>query len=277
MKKRRHPFLKILLLIVVGVGLLFADSAARIVTTEYALSYAELPAAFDGFRIVQLSDLHGAEFGEGNARLLKKVGAAEPDVIALTGDLADESTDPAVVDALLAELADIAPVYYVSGNHEWSAHLTEAMETLLEAHGVTYLRNEYVSISRGGAEIVLAGVEDPNGRADQPKPDAVIAGLREAHPEAFTVLLGHRNDWTEKYPDLPVQLILCGHAHGGIIRLPGVGGLLGTGGTFFPDHTEGVFRCGAYRMVVSRGLGSSVPVPRFFNNPEIVAITLRAN
>ena len=142
MKKRRHPFLKILLLIVVGIGLLFADSAARIVTTEYALSYAELPAAFDGFRIVQLSDLHGAEFGEGNARLLKKVGAAEPDVIALTGDLADESTDPAVVDALLAELADIAPVYYVSGNHEWSAHLTEAMETLLEAHGVTYLRNE---------------------------------------------------------------------------------------------------------------------------------------
>ena len=275
MKKRRHIFLKTVLLLIVVIGLLIADSALRVVTTEYELSYGELPAEFDGFRIVQLSDLHGAEFGQGNARLLKKVAQAEPDVIALTGDLADENTDMAVVDALLVGLTQLAPVYYVSGNHEWSAHLTEAMETLLEAHGVIYLRNEYVSISRGGAEIVLAGVEDPNGRADQPKPDAVIAGLREAHPEAFTVLLGHRNDWTEKYPRLPVELVLCGHAHGGVIRIPGVGGVLGTGRTLFPGHTAGVFSGETYRMLVSRGLaGSTAGIPRFCNNPELVAVTL---
>ena len=277
MKRKKHVLFRCLLLIVVAVGLLFADSALRVVTTEYELTYPVLPVEFDGFRVVQLSDLHGAEFGQGNARLLKKVAQAEPDVIVLTGDLADKNTDMAVVDGLLGGLTQIAPVYYVSGNHEWSEHLLDALRVLFDQHGVTYLRNEYVCLTRGGPEIVLAGVEDPNGWADQPKPDAVIRELREAYPEAFTLLLGHRNDFVEKYPDLPVQLILCGHAHGGIVRLPGIGGLLGTGGTFFPDYTEGAYRIGAYRMIVSRGLGSSVPVPRFLNNPEIVAITLRAN
>ena len=275
MKKRRRLFPKAFLLLCVVIGVLLADSRLRIVTTEYELTYPELPAAFDGFRIVQLSDLHGAVFGKENARLLKKVASAAPDMIALTGDLADQETDMAVIDTLLIGLSEIAPVYYVSGNHEWSEHLLDALELLFEKYGVTYLRNEGMSLSRGGSEIVLAGVEDPNGLRSQPKPDAVIAGLRARTPEAFLILLGHRNDFAEKYPELPVDLIFCGHAHGGIVRLPGLGGLLGTGGTFFPDNTAGVYRSGTYRLVISRGLGSSLPVPRFLNNPEIVAVTLR--
>lgn len=277
MKKRRHPVLKIFLLLIVLLGLLCADSGLRIVTTEHELSFAELPQDFDGWRIVQLSDLHGAQFGKNNSRLLRRVEAAQPDMIVLTGDLADSDTDLTVVEALLPALGEIAPVYYVSGNHEWSAGLPETLREMMEESGARYLRNETLRLCRGDAEIALVGVEDPNGWETQQKPDEVVAQLRAEQPEMFAVLLGHRNDWITKYPELPVQLIFCGHAHGGIVRLPWIGGLLGTGGTFLPEHIDGVERSGSYQLVISRGLGNSVPIPRLFNNPEIVAVTLRCD
>jgi len=274
-KGRRHAGRKAALLLIVVLGLLTADSGIRIVTTEYELGFAALPADLDGVRIVQLSDLHGAVFGKDNTRLVSRVAAARPDLIALTGDLADRDTELSDIDTLLAALTQIAPVYYVSGNHEWSAGLPDVLTPLFDRYGVTYLRNEAVLFSVGDASLLLIGVEDPNGYRDQPTPEAVAAAAQTAHPDCFTVLLGHRNDFLTKYPALPVQLVLCGHAHGGIVRLPGIGGLLGTGGTFFPDYSAGIFPGKHYTMVVSRGLGSSVPVPRFRNNPEIVAVTLR--
>ena len=277
MRKRRHPVRKILLLLIVLLGVLCADSGLRIVTTEHELAFADLPQEFDGWRIVQLSDLHGAQFGHSNARLLRRVSAAAPDMIVLTGDLADSEADLQPVAALLSALTEIAPVYYVSGNHEWSEGLTGTLQALMEDCGVRYLRNETELLQRGGAQIALVGVEDPNGWETQKMPDEVVAQLRETQPETFAVLLGHRNDWVEKYPALSVQLIFCGHAHGGIVRLPGVGGVFGTGGTFFPEHTDGVVRSGSYQLVISRGMGNSVAIPRIFNNPEIVAVALKSS
>lgn len=276
-RKKRGFFTKIILILALLCGLIAADSRWRIVTTEYAVSSEKLPPEFSGFKIVQLSDLHGEEFGEGNERLLKKVAAAQPDMIALTGDLADENTELSVIDTLLTGLTDIAPVYYVSGNHEWWVGCLSELAELFDAHGVTYLRNEYVLLERGESSIVLAGVEDPNGYSDMPKPDEVVDIIKEAHPDAYTVLLGHRNYWVEEYPDLEVDIILCGHAHGGIIRLPFAGGLLGTDRSLFPDYVDGMTASGSYEMIVSRGLGSSVPIPRFLNNPEIVVLTLKTS
>ena len=274
MKQRRKSkkLIRSLLLLAVLCGGAVADSNLRLVTTEYALSFPNLPAAFDGLRIVQLSDIHGAGFGKGNARLLRAVRETKPDLIALTGDLADRDTDFADVDTLLAALTALAPVYYVSGNHEWSAHALAPLQSRFERHGVRYLRNEAVTLERGGARLVLAGVEDPNGRADQPTPEEVAAALPA---DEFRVLLGHRNDWVTDHPDLPVDLILCGHAHGGVIRLPLLGGVLDHHGTFFPEYTDGVFNSGTYKMVVSRGLGNTGGVPRFYNNPEVVTVTLK--
>ena len=276
MNKRKHIFLKITVSLVLAGGLLLADSNLRIVETRYELAYTTLPEGFDGFTVVQLSDVHGALFGKDNSYLLKKVRAAAPDLIAVTGDLADADTDLRRVDALLAGLVEIAPVYYVSGNHEWSDGVLGQLTETLEARGVRYLRNEYEVFERGGEALVLAGVEDPNGRADQPKPDGFIASLRDERPGDFVLLLGHRNYWVKEYPTLPVDLILCGHAHGGIVRLPFAGGLLGQGRIWFPDYDAGLYESGSYRMLVSRGLGNSVPIPRFWNNPELVTVTLRA-
>ncbi len=275
--KRRSKRRRIALLAAAALlAALLLDSRFRLVTTGYELRFASLPPAFDGFRVVQLSDLHGACFGRENARLLRAVRAEEPDLIALTGDLVDSRSDLAQTEALLTRLTEIAPVCYVSGNHEWSERLLPRLTPILARCGVRYLRNESVELARGGARIVLAGVEDPNGPLDMPRPDEVIAQCRETHPDDFLLLLGHRNDWIERYPDLDADLVLCGHAHGGVVRIPGVGGLLGTDRRLFPEHTEGVHDSGRYRLVISRGLGSGARIPRLFNNPELVCVTLRS-
>lgn len=275
MKQRSKRLRRTLLLVLLVLAVLIGDGRLRLTSTEYSLSFDNLPAAFDGFRIVQLSDVHGAVFGAGNERLLRAVAAAEPDLIALTGDLADRDTDLEDTDQVLAGLAEIAPLYYVSGNHEWSEDLLEPLQVLFQRRGVRYLRNEYLTLERADQHIVLAGVEDPNGWRDQLRPDALAARIRETYPEDFVLLLGHRNDFLEKYPTLPVDLILCGHAHGGVIRIPGVGGLLGTNRELFPDYTAGVYTGETYRLLVSRGLGRMRGIPRIFNNPEVVVLTLR--
>ena len=271
MKKRLRRWLALFLVL----AALAADSRLRLVTREYTLTPDALPAGFEGFRIVQLSDLHGAEFGEGNIRLLRAVAAAQPDRIVLTGDLADKNTDLSVIDTLLQGLSAIAPVDYVSGNHEWSAGLLPRLEPLFARSGVRWLRNEAEILEREGDTLWLAGVEDPNGFRDMEQPDALVQRLREGAPDACMLLLAHRNYWLERYPALDVDAVLCGHAHGGVIRLPGLGGLLGSGRTWLPKYTAGVYEGPRYDMLVSRGLGSSNRIPRFLNNPEIVVVTLR--
>lgn len=271
MKKTGRKILLIILLLALTAGLMLADSNSRIVVTEYVSRSDSLPEGFEGFTIVQLSDIHGRDFG---GRLAEKTAELEPDIIVITGDLADRDTDMELVDSLLAELTHTAPVYYISGNHEWGEGLITQVKTLLEKHGVTYLSNSYVTLQAGDDEIILAGVEDPNSMSGMPAPDEVVEGIRDAEGDKFTVLLGHRNYWAEKYPDLEVDIIICGHAHGGIVRLPFVGGVLGTGFEFFPDYVDGMHAVGQYELVISRGLGNSAGIPRFLNNPEIVVLTL---
>lgn len=273
-RPRRRAARRVMLLLALLVAAGFADSALRVVTTEYTVASARLPAEFDGFRVVQLSDVHGKEFGEGNKTLLARVAAAEPDLIALTGDLASDAEDLPAVERLLAGLTAIAPVYYVSGNHEWASGILPALSALFDARGVRWLRNEALTLTRGGAEIVLAGVDDPNGPRDQLTPDALCDRIAAEKPGDFVLLLAHRNDFREKYPDLAADAVLCGHAHGGVVRLPFVGGLLGTGREFFPADTAGALPSGRYTLIVSRGIGDA-PVPRFCNNPEIVVAVLR--
>lgn len=275
--RRRRPLRAALLLLLAALmAFLLLNSKYSLTVTDYSLSYPSLTAEFDGFRIVQLSDLHGAEFGEGSSRLVAAVRAQSPDIIALTGDFLDEGkTDDELprLRVLVSALSAIAPVYFVSGNHDWASGEIDALAETLEECGAVYLRNEYVEIWRGGASIVLCGVEDPNGFADMIKPDALVAGLRGEHPDSFALLLGHRNYWLERYPQLDIDLALCGHAHGGIVRLPFLGGVLGSNARLFPEYDAGLFH-GRYDLIVSRGLGNSVPVPRFLNVPEIVSVTL---
>ena len=139
---------------------------------------------------------------------------------------------------------------------------------------MTYLRGGYEEITRPGGSIVVCGVEDARAGARVTPADELVCRAREKYPDGFLLFLGHRNDWLRRYPFLDVDLALGGHAHGGIVRLPMIGGLLGNDVRFFPDYDGGLYR-GSYDLIVSRGLGNSVPIPRLFNIPEIVSITLR--
>ena len=264
----------ILALIAAAAAFLIKDSLEDLEISRYEVNSQKLPESFDGFKIVQLSDLHGAEFGEDGMELVDKVGSLEPDMIALTGDFVTDEGDLAAVEKLAARLVKLCPVYFISGNHEFGSGLAVKGRNILERAGVKYLSNEYLTISRGEDEILLGGVEDPLAYADMLSPDELAQKMNDAAPDAFKILLGHRNYWMTEYPELPVDLIFCGHAHGGLIRIPGVGGLIGTDRRLFPDFDAGEYNNGRYTLIVSRGLGNSVSIPRVFNRPEIVCVEL---
>lgn len=275
-KKSRRALWFVLLILAAVTALLIYDSAHTLTLSEYEICSVRLPESFDGFKIVQLSDLHGAVFGESDEAIAEMVSDERPDIIALTGDLISDGDDLDAVRTLLKALEGISDIYFVSGNHDYGSGFESELADILSEYGVHYLRNEYLPLERGGGKIVLAGVEDPNSWAGMIEPDELCGELRSEYPESFAILLGHRNYWANEYPELPVELILCGHNHGGIVRLPFAGGLLGTDRSLLPEYDMGLFTEGSYSMVVSAGLGNSVPIPRFLNRPEVVSITLRS-
>ncbi|MBO4832353.1 MAG: metallophosphoesterase [Oscillospiraceae bacterium] len=273
-EKKRVSWAWIVVLLLIVVALIVADSSLRIVTNEYEAFFDDLPPEFDGYRIVQISDLHARRFGEGNRRLMEAVLTADPDIIAVTGDLIDSDNQGETAREILGALAPIAPVYYVTGNHEWDSGGLDELWRIIEESGVTSLRNEYVLLNEGDASIVLAGAEDPGGPSDMETPEELVSAIRRLEGgDSFIVMLNHRNDRLERYAALGVQLVLSGHAHGGLIRLPFTDGLIGPGRDLLPDYTSGIYTSGDTVMVVSRGFGGPV---RFLNNPEITVTVLRA-
>jgi uncharacterized protein len=278
-KRRRYIGLTILLFLILLVSFLLFDSNTRIVTDDYPLYYGNLPFSFDGYRIAQLSDVHSAVFGDENSKLIGAVAASHPNIIVITGDLitySDTSDDiRLIIKPLVAALVRIAPVYYVTGNHEWGSDcLRELLKTLRQT-GVTVLQNDYVRLKIGESSIVLAGVDDPNGPADKIAPEKLISKIRPLGSDPFIILLEHRNIFLKRFSNLGIDLVLCGHAHGGIIRLPFIGGLVGPSRELFPQYTSGVYTENGTNMLVSRGIGNAMGVPRFLNNPEIPVVILR--
>ncbi len=282
-RKRRHPLRWILALVVLAVGgwFWFQWQCWGIQVTHTGAVLAGLPEGFDGYKIVHLSDIHGHEYGQGNEKLLALVAEQEPDLIVVTGDLIDQKGQLEMIPALAKGLSAIAPTYYVTGNHEWAVGTgaVKELKSLLSQYGVKPLSNQYEILERDGARIVLAGVDDPNGYADQTTPEELYAWIQGEAPGLFTVLLAHRNDHFGQYANAGYDFVLSGHGHGGIVRLPFVGGLIGTDRRFFPEWTSGIYTVGDSTLFVSRGLGNNtVPFKgfRIFNRPELAVVTLKA-
>ena len=249
-------------------------------TSVYCFESARLPQALSGVRIIQISDLHGAQFGTEQSRLLAAAASQKPDLIALTGDLADEYHDGDGMESFISSLCGLAPVFYVTGNHEWGMTRTErtAFFEMLSRCGVVRLQNDYRVLTRGGARMVIAGVDDPNGPLERVTPAHLLRRIRENEGEdAYILMLSHRNGELLSWAGLGVDAVLCGHAHGGIIRLPFVGPVFGTHYEFFPDDAEGVYHTGNTVQLVSRGLGQSRRIPlRIGNRPELPLIILES-
>ena len=257
------------------IWLLWANSSPA--ATQVTVASGALPGAFEGFKIAHVSDLHNAVFGRKNEKLLLLIRAAEPDIIAITGDLIDSRhTDIDSALAFVEAAAEIAPVYYVTGNHESRLDFDE-IEPRLIAAGARVLRNEAEDIGRGGERIRLAGIDDPSfirtGGTAEERAAAELEQLGDGDG-TFTVLLAHRPELVEVYAEYGAGLVLSGHAHGGQVRLPLLGGLYAPGQGLLPEYDSGLYSLGETQMVVSRGLGNSVAPLRVNNRPELVIVTL---
>ena len=274
MRRRKTAALLVLTALLAAGFLLWGNCSLQ--TTETALVSPALPPAFDGLRIVELADLHGRVFGRGSRRLLAAVRRAEPDLICIDGDLFDEHTDLAMLPPLLRGLCAIAPVYYVTGNHEWRVPGLRCILAQMRACGVTVLQDDWRVLRRGEDALIVAGTDDPCGPAERKTPAELIADIRaEAGEAAFLLLLTHRNDQLPQWSALGVQAVLAGHCHGGVVRLPFVGGLFGTDRRLFPAWDAGLYRQGETVLYVSRGLGYTNVHFRLFNRPEVAVIVLR--
>ena len=274
MRRRKTAVLLVLTALLAAGFLLWGNCSLQ--TTETALVSPALPPAFDGLRIVELADLHGRVFGRGSRRLLAAVRRAEPDLICIDGDLFDEHTDLAMLPPLLRGLCAIAPVYYVTGNHEWRVPGLRGILAQMRACGVTVLQDDWRVLRRGEDALIVAGTDDPCGAAERKTPAELIADIRaEAGEAAFLLLLTHRNDQLPQWSALGVQAVLAGHCHGGVVRLPFVGGLFGTDRRLFPAWDAGLYRQGETALYVSRGLGYTNVHFRLFNRPEVAVIVLR--
>ena len=246
-----------------------------LVITSYEYTSDRVPASFDGYKIVQLSDLHDAELGKNHRKLIGKVKSTEPDIIFVTGDVIDSRRyDLEKSLRAVAQLVEIAPVYYVLGNHEVATNEMNHIYEQLELIGVHTLKNEHEIINLNGEKIAVAGVEDPlMGRSVGEMMQLATRGIDSS---TFTILLSHRPEMFDSYEEQSLDLVFTGHAHGGQIRLPFIGGLIAPSQGWFPEYTDGLFEAGGTTMVVNRGIGNSLFPLRVFNRPEITGITLHS-
>jgi predicted MPP superfamily phosphohydrolase len=274
---KRKRFVGIIVILVLAVLFCYWQNN-DIVITRYEYSDSEVPDAFKGFRILQVSDLHNKRFGNNQAGLIRLVKKIQPDIILITGDLIDRyRTDVVAAMDFVRQAAVIAPVYYVTGNHEKSSAEYPELEKQLLESGVVIMDNHSVLLQKGEDSIALLGLEDPYFLPEAYRSEGVGDILKDilgGAEDRFKILLSHRPELIDLYASENINLVFSGHAHGGQFRLPFIGGLFAPDQGFFPKYTSGINGLKNTSMVVSRGLGNSVIPVRIFNRPELVVVTL---
>ena len=281
-KKKKFIFLAVVAAVLIALVVWIAWANKALELNTYTISSARIPESFDGYRIAHVSDLHNAKMGEDNEKLLAMLRDADPDMIAITGDLIDSrNTDIEVALQFVREAVKIAPCYYVTGNHEARVNEYGALKAGMEAAGVTVLEDVKTKISMEGETIMLIGINDPSNQTDYLFGDSesvINTKLEELHTEhdGFTILLSHRPELFDTYANHNIDVVLSGHAHGGQFRLPFIGGLVAPNQGLFPEYDAGIYTEGNTNMLVSRGVGNSILPFRINNRPEVILIELQA-
>ena len=273
MKPRRKKMTIIFIILALLVlWVWWGNGAVRL--AEHTIAHPDLPKSFSGMKIAHISDLHNAELGKDNEKVLKILREAQPDLIAITGDLIDSRrTDIATSVNFVQQAVKIAPTYYATGNHESRiADYPKLEEAMVEA-GVIVLRDEYRDIERDDEKIRIIGLEDPAFKKHTSDQTAqVLSSLGAA--EGFSLVLAHRPELLDAYARAEADVVLSGHAHGGQVRIPFIGGIIAPHQGFFPELTEDLHEENGTYLVISRGLGNSLFPFRVNNRPEVVLITL---
>lgn len=289
--RRRMILLAVILILIVPAILAF-DS--RLLIRRYTVETEKIT---NPVRIALVTDLHSCKYGEGQSELIEAVIAQNPDVVLLGGDIFDDVKDDTNTELFLAGIVDRFPCYYVTGNHEYWAgtYRFDIQMEILEKYNIPVLSGESVTLHINGETIHLCGVNDPDAyivETDlEANPEAYIqaqtdkeatfiaqlAAVNEAADEHYTVLLSHRPEYYEAYAEYGFDLVLCGHAHGGQWRIPGIlNGLYAPNQGLFPQYAGGQYDDQGMTMIVSRGLArETTRIPRIFNRPELVVVDIK--
>ena len=284
MKKTEYAksLFPLFLLSSIGAGLFFRQ-LSHFTLSNYVVENRKIPISFDGFRILQISDLHNNKLLCYHGKMLSKIRSLAPDSIFITGDIVDSiRTDYDVAVKLARELTGICPVFYTPGNHEARLAQHDVLFRQLKLAGVNVLLDRRENISRGGDRLSVAGVMDPRFSRNHSKyiSNSVktllrLRTLRPLDENLFNILLAHRPESLAIYADEGYDLVFSGHAHGGQWRIPAFGPVFAPGQGLFPEYTSGVHSIAQTTLVVSRGLGNS-EMPIRINNPfELVLVTLK--
>ena len=287
MKNKKIIVLVCITLIFISIIMYFIK---KIDVTKYTISNEKIPEEFNGFKILQLSDFHSEGYRDTTQDLINKVKDINPDIVVMTGDMVSwdmENIEEAKI--LVKLLAEIYPIYYVDGNHE---HLAEILRLsrynsfldFMHELGVTTIKNDCIKLHKGNESINLYGINIPLDSATalyvdklQLEKNYVEKTLPEADSEKFNILLAHTPTFIKQYSQWGADLVLAGHMHGGIARIPFTNiGLLSPGRTIFPKYAAGKFKVKDSIMIVNRGIGTSSFKLRIFNNPEITVLTLKS-
>lgn len=277
---KKKYLLLIFLVIFFGLVFMIVYNNKRILISDIVIENVNLPKSFDGFKICQISDLHNEVFGKENNNLITMIKKINPNIIVITGDLIDSrNTDINVVLNIVKKINEVAPVYFVSGNHEASIEDYETLKLELINNNVIILENKVEVLNIDNHEINLIGINDPQMNYQPYVSDTEIANniLKDLNydKDKFTILLSHRPEIFDVYVNNEIDLILTGHAHGGQIRIPFIGGIVAPNQGLFPKYDSGLFKKENTSMYVSRGLGNSIIPFRVNNNPELVNVILK--
>ena len=242
-----------------------------------------LPSSFSGFKIAHLSDFHNTQFGKNNKKLLRLLKEQKPDIITITGDLVDaRRTNFDIALSFTKQALEIAPVYYVTGNHESRIPEYQQFEKMLKGIGVVILRDQSVLLVKNEASIALLGLDDPGFIC--PSPNSLQELCEQTNKklnkikrgkDIFTIGLSHRPELFQAYVENKLDLVLSGHTHGGQIRIPEIGGMIAPMQGFFPKYDAGLYHIAQTDLVIHRGLGNSLFPLRINNRPEVILITLK--
>ncbi len=244
--------------------------------SNYSFKTDELKTSL---RIVFISDQHNKEFGENNANLVSKIKEQKPDIIMVGGDMVTRNfSNDGVMKNLFPQLAAIAPTYCCLGNHERDLANEIDFSCDIAQTGVKLLDNESINFKKNGESILIGGLSDfPYYDFDAPNYDTPERyfwdEFKEDSAKSFSILLHHQPEYIgDMISESNVDIVLCGHTHGGLARIPFVGGVFAPNQGFFPKYDKGEFEFGNSKMIVSSGLGNSNPLPRINNCAEIVVI-----
>lgn len=244
----------------------------------------------ESVKLIFLSDLHGKIYGRDNKSLIKAIKREAPDYILVGGDMLTRSNIKSQEDAVsvIEQISAICPVFCANGNHEQKMKEQPAVyqgryedyKKRLQCAGAVLLENESADMKMGGLPVTISGLEIPVSCYGHFKEGPLkVSDIKEyigsPDPSRYQILLAHNPVYMKQYREWGSDLTLCGHLHGGIVRIPGIGGLISPQAAIFPKYSGDIYREGGHVGIVSRGLGNHTVNIRLFNMAEIVAITLK--